>query len=75
MVGVLPPSACALKTDTAANLAVGLEKTSAKCVDKLNELFCERGVFTKDETGNASGNLTDNLSLTAILSDSKKRLA
>lgn len=75
MVGVLPSSACALDTASAATLATGLSKTSVKCVDKLNELFCERGVFTAGETGTTSGNLADNLSLTAILSDSKKRLA
>jgi len=75
MVGVLPPSACALDTTSVPNLIVGLEKTSVKCVDKLNELFCERGVFSSTETGTTSGNLADNLSLTAILSDSKKRIA
>jgi hypothetical protein len=45
---------------SSANLAASLEKTSVKCVDKLNELYCERGVFTPAQTGNAKGNLTDN---------------
>lgn len=54
----------------------GLGNINARCVDKLNELYNERGVFTADETGNAGlPNASDNLSLCAILSDSKKRLA
>tara|TARA_R110002111_G_scaffold90793_2_gene141422 strand:- start:158 stop:322 length:165 start_codon:yes stop_codon:yes gene_type:complete len=45
-VGVLPSSAVGLDTTSALTLATGLDKTSVKCIDKLNELFCERGVFT-----------------------------
>ena len=76
---MLPASAVAVDTTSATtkldSLVVGLKKTSVKCIDKLNELYCERGIFTAAETGNVSGNLADNQSLTSILSDSKKRLA
>lgn len=48
---------------------------STRCVDKLNELYCERGVYAAGDTLNATGNYSDNLSVTAILADSKKRLA
>ena len=61
---MLPTSAVAVDTTSATtkldSLVVGLKKTSVKCVDKLNELYCERGIFTAAETGNASGNLADN---------------
>tara|TARA_R110000737_G_C14470579_1_gene466676 strand:- start:165 stop:302 length:138 start_codon:yes stop_codon:yes gene_type:complete len=43
---VLPINAVGLDITSAESLAIGLNKTSVKCVDKLNELFCERGIFT-----------------------------
>lgn len=48
---------------------------NTRCVDKLNELYNERGVYTPTDTLNNTGNYSDNLSVTAILNDTKKRIA
>tara|TARA_R110001606_G_C15015869_1_gene609063 strand:+ start:329 stop:541 length:213 start_codon:yes stop_codon:yes gene_type:complete len=41
----LPSSFAGLSTATAADLLLGLGNASSRCVDKLNELYNERGVY------------------------------
>lgn len=78
----LPLSFAGLSTFDPANSLLNLGNASSRCVDKLNELYNERGVYGNSavpakvrNTGNATGSYSDNLSLTAIMSDTKKRLA
>lgn len=74
-VSTLPGDFAGIDTTSTTTLAADLANMSTRCVDKLNELYCERGVYTAGDTLNATGNYSDNLSTTAILTDSKKRLA
>lgn len=79
----LPLDFAGLSTFDPANSLLNLGNASSRCVDKLNELYNERGLYANSavvvpavrNTGNATGSYSDNLSLTAIMSDTKKRLA
>lgn len=74
-VGTLPGDFAGINTTSTETLAADIANMSTRCVDKLNELYCERGVYAAGDTLNNTGNYSDNLSTTAILADSKKRLA
>ena len=74
-VGTLPGDFCGINTTSTVTLAGALDKLNTRCLDKLSELYCERGLYEPADTLNLTGNYSDNLSVTAILTDSKKRLA
>ena len=82
-VSTLPGGFAGVDVTTLTTIGSSLGNISSRCVDKLNELYNERGVYadstvvdpTVRNTGNKTGSYSDNLSLTAILSDTKKRLA
>lgn len=47
-VGVLPGDFAGINTSNSATIGSSLGNLNSRCVDKLNELFNERGVFTSD---------------------------